>query len=85
MLTTRRHRNMVAAVLITLIPSVLAIAPANAAVRKDPGVSEQSLITECGPLGNLRIPAIRITPAGTIRIPASVGVPLNTEPNDRIG
>lgn len=85
MLNITLNTNILAAVLITLIPSVLGIVPANAAVRKDSGVSEQSLITECGPLGNLRIPAIRITPAGTVRVPASVGVPLNTELNDRIG
>ncbi len=85
MFKTRLNRNILAAAFVTLFLYALAIAPANAVVRKELAVTGQSLKADCGPQGNSEFPPIRIAPAGTIPAQVPVGVPLNTGLNDRIG
>ena len=85
MFNTRLNGNILAAAFAALFLCCLAIAPANAAVRKEPGLLYQSQNTDCEPHGNSEFPVIRIAPAGTIHAPGPVGVPLNTELNDRTG
>ncbi len=85
MFNTRPIRNIIVAAFTTLFLYGLAIAPANAVVRKELAVTGQSLKADCGPQGNSEFPAIRIAPAGTIPTQVPVGVPLNTKLNDRIG
>ena len=81
---TRLNRNMLAAAFATLFLYGLAIAPANAVVRKEPGESGQSQKADCGVQGNWEFPAIKIAPAGTIPTQVPVGIPLDTGQNNRI-
>jgi hypothetical protein len=84
-LAIRPNRYILAAAFATLILSGLAIARASASVMKELSITEQWHNMDCGPQGNLEFQAIKIAPAGTIRVPAPADVPLNTELNDQIG
>jgi hypothetical protein len=84
-LATRPNRNILAAAFATLILSGLAFARASATARKELSITGQWHNMDCGRQGNLEFQAIKIAPAGTIRVPAPADVPLNTELNDRIG
>jgi len=81
---TKLNKNIPGAAFATLFLYGLAIAPANTAVRKEPGVTGQSQKGDCGVQGNWEFTAIRIAPAGTIPTQVPAGIPLDTGQNDRI-
>jgi hypothetical protein len=75
------NRNILVAASAAVLLYGIAIAPENAAARKELGVPGRLQNADCGVQGNAELPVIRIVPAGTIPERAPVSVLLGTEQN----